>query len=117
MNPLGLLRTWLRAYSDCILPAIGIAGIAGFAATRWAPFGVAGAGAAFAALVGACVPQDRLRSVWLRVPWVMRWRRRKHAQWAGDHPAVRAAARREIQMLDEWWHLDPADDEARKEQQ
>lgn len=117
MKIAGWLWAWLRTYTDWVRALAGFTCFLMYLATWWGPFLVAAAVLASAALTAAWFSEGRLRSVWLRLPWVMKCRRRKHGQWATGHPSVRAATQREIQMLQQWWDLPTADDEVRKEQQ
>ena len=110
----GWLWAWVRAYLDWIVTCTGFACGVLYLATGWVPFMVVAAAVSAAVLAGLWAGKERLLRVWNRVPWVRKVRRR--AQWSDGHPSVRAAKRREIQMLDQWWDL-PAAEDVRKEQQ
>lgn len=96
----GWLWAWLREYADSACLGAGIGCTVMFGLTWWLPF-------VAAAVVLLCLAPV-IRGI--------SQRRRLRDGWSDGHPAVRAAAKREIALLYEWWELPAAGDEVRKEQ-
>jgi hypothetical protein len=110
----GWLWAWLKEYWDWAGSIAAFACLLAFLGTHQVLFLIAGGCLSLTAL---CSPPGCLHEMWLRLPpveWYLH-RRRKRARRDGPHPAVQAAAQREIDLLDEWWDL-PATDDVRKEQ-
>jgi len=108
MKTIGWLRAWLRAYWDFAAAGAGFACWPVYAETQWIPFMAAAIVLSAVALATVLTSRERVEGLFLRPI-----RRRRRARWGVNHPAVRA--KREIQMLDQWWDL-PAAEDVRKEQ-
>ena len=96
---------WLRRNWDFIVAIGAFVCFLAYLQTTWSPFFAAAVVLGAVAMVYAVGGTTVFRSPW----------RRSRAGWSDGHPSVRAAKRREIQMLKQWWEL-PAAEDVRKEQ-
>lgn len=81
MKTFGWLRAWMRVYLDCVFVPAAVTCLAVGLFADVGLLAAVGGGMVLVWLAARSLSEGHLRNVWLRLPWVMKYRRWRHGRW------------------------------------